>query len=131
MNDLFQIAAAELARFLGANLPALSEDWWQPGHVRTKADVRRALWGRQLAGRLRVAMDAGPLQVLISTVSTADFGMIPGGLFDNLRVDFYADPSLARHSRRLHRHRLARATLLSTSLLWAFGHGAPHEPVQA
>ena len=29
MNDLFQIAAAELARFLGANLPALSEDWWQ------------------------------------------------------------------------------------------------------
>ena len=29
MNDLFQIAAAELARFLGVNLPALSEDWWQ------------------------------------------------------------------------------------------------------
>jgi ATP-dependent helicase HepA len=29
MNDLIQIAAAELARFLGANLPALSEAWWQ------------------------------------------------------------------------------------------------------
>ena len=29
MNDLIQIAAVELARFLGANLPALSEAWWQ------------------------------------------------------------------------------------------------------
>lgn len=29
MNDLIQIATAELARFLGANLPGLSPSWWQ------------------------------------------------------------------------------------------------------
>ena len=29
MNDLFQVGVTELARFLGASLPTLSDDWWQ------------------------------------------------------------------------------------------------------
>jgi len=29
MNDLIRIATTELVRFLNANLPDLSGDWWQ------------------------------------------------------------------------------------------------------
>ena len=48
-----------------------------------------------LSDRLRVAMDAGAMKVLIPTANASDFGAIPPELLEKIRVEFYSEPMQA------------------------------------
>jgi ATP-dependent Lon protease len=79
------LLSATLGRPIGAQLVVL-------GQMSLHGVLSRV---EGLGDKLRMAMDAGAIRVLIPTENSRDFAVLPGEVLDKLRIEFYSEPSQA------------------------------------